>query len=742
MTTPTRTPESERIQAKLLTLRGVAVPAAAFAAVLFLAVMVAVAGTPSIPWFVFVGFAFFAGAAGGVGLLLPRLGRLIRTRRDIIEQTGKLRARIEALSDEAWRLRENLERHRSVIDTVGDVVIRRDPHGLVVFVNDVFTRVFGKDAETIIGRALPLVPSGEEPASNRDDDARIVQLDTAGGPRWFAWYDAPVPDRNGPPLLQTIVRDVTDSKEAERALIVARDQAEAASIAKSRFVAMVSHEIRTPLNGILGMTGLLLETDLSPEQSNYARAVRVSGEALVSLIDDVLDFSKIEAGRFDLNPVETDIRGLVEDLVELVAPRAQAKQVEIATYIAPSLPSLVEIDGARLRQVLFNLVGNGIKFTETGGVSVLVEVAELTGDRVGLTVRVCDTGIGLTSEQTQRVFDEFEQVDLGAKRRFGGTGLGLTISQRLVRLMGGEIHVDSTPGSGAEFSFSVDVPVVRQAHHTEPFAGVRIGLVSESSLEALLIARTLSDLGAVVETGTDPATFARQTTAGGRHHMVLIDAALTGGPAAAREILKSGGVDCPAVVLMTPNERSDLPAYKSGGFDAYLIKPVRVDSLSRVVAAVLSDDDAYVRETLVAVGHAERPYRPAHRLRVLLAEDNEINQMLTRAGLEKLGHSVYSVVNGQAAIDAVAEVYDTGAPAFDVALMDLHMPLVDGFEATRRIRALEAARGGSRLPILALTADALTETDEICRDIGADRRLVKPLEIDALGAILDATVAA
>lgn len=742
MTEHTPAPEAGTPLSKLLTLRGALVPAAAFATVLLLAVMVTVTETPSVPWFVLVGFAFFAGAAGGIGLLLPRFNQLVRSRRDLIKQTDELRARIEVLSDEAWRLRENLDRHRSVIDAVGDIVLRRDAKGDVVFVNDVFSSVFGIEADAVIGAALPLRPIDEDRAVGSDDGPRQVCLETVDGPRWFAWYEAPIPDRDGPPMLQTIIRDITDSRRAEQALIEARDQAQAASIAKSRFVAMVSHEIRTPLNGILGMTGLLLETDLSPEQHNYARAVRVSGEALVSLIDDILDFSKIEAGRLDLDPAETDVRRLVEDLAELVAPRAQAKGIEIATYVAPSVPARVEIDGQRLRQVLLNLVSNAIKFTESGGVSITVDASDSAADRVSLGIRVRDTGIGLTAEQAERIFGEFEQTDLGAKRRFGGTGLGLTISRRLVRLMGGDIVVDSTPDAGAVFSFSVDVPVLRAARAVRPFAGIRAALISETGVATPLIAQTLDDLGASVTIGREVQDIVAEPEEARPFDIALIDAAIAGGAAAVRQSMAAYGIDCPAIVMTTPTERADLPAFRSEGFNAYLIKPTRADSLSRIVAAVLSRDDADVGAAQAAVGIDDDRYRPVRPLRVLLAEDNEINQLLTRAGLEKLGHSVVAVVNGQAAIDAVAQSHADNAPAFDVVLMDLHMPIVDGFEATRRIRVLEAARGIARLPILALTADAHGDTDELCRDIGADRRLVKPLEMDVLGAVLDEAVTA
>jgi len=682
--------------------------------------------------------------AGGASI--SRLDRFANSRRELIDDVDLLRRRLETLTDHSWELRETLELYRSVIDTVGDVVVRREAGGPVVFVNDAFTRTFGIEADAVTGRTLPLTPIREEMADRGGRPERHVMLDTVDGPRWFLWRDSAVAEEGGPPLIQSVIRDVTASLTAEAALIEARDQAESANRAKSRFVATVSHEIRTPLNGILGMAGLLSDTPLSSEQTSYVEAVRTSGEALLTLIDDVLDFSKVEAGRLDLNPAETDIRAVVETLVELIAPRAHAKSIEIAGYVDPAVPDALLVDGPRLRQVLLNLAGNGVKFTESGGVSlevILLDATGASGDATGtatLAFTIRDTGIGLDEAQQKRIFEEFEQADLGPTRRFGGTGLGLAISQRLVRLMGGEIGVESAPCAGAAFSFTLELPVLKPARHEEALVGRRILMVSRSLVEVPLLARSLSRMGADVEVAGDPHSVSPGTILAQPFDVVLVDSRSPDGPVAAREALVARGVECPSVVLVTPGERAELAAYREEGFDAYLVKPVRSTSLLRVIAAVCANEGGEGDTDFEAGRLAAPRYVPSRSLSVLLAEDNDINALLARSALEKLGHHVRHVGDGKAAVEAVLASFDGVARPIDIVLMDLHMPVVDGFEATATIRSIESERGQTRMPVLALTADAMAETEEACRAAGADRRLTKPLDVDALGAILDEAV--
>jgi PAS domain S-box-containing protein len=663
------------------------------------------------------------------------LALMVRRNHAQRDEIARLETRLEDFSDRAWEVKEAEDRAKSFLEAQGDVIIRRDSAGCVTYVNDAFCKLAGRTRDELIGShfVLPLVAQGELAVLADGTRVHDQKIEATDGPRWIAWREVPVrADTAGRTEMQSVGRDVTDRALVERALADARDQADAANRAKSRFLAMVSHEIRTPLNGILGMTDLLIDTALSPAQTSYVKAVKTSGDTLLSLIGEILDFSKIEAGRLDLDARPFRLATLIEEAVELLAPRAHAKEIEIASLVDDRLPAEVVGDGARLRQVLMNLAGNAVKFTETGGVSVTVEPGSAPDT---VTFRVRDTGIGIAADAQARIFQEFEQADGGSTRRHGGTGLGLAISQRIVERMGGRITVESAPGAGASFCFTIGLPAAEpQPAPVRPrLDGATVLIVAppQKTIAASLVARRLSSWGAQCRVVADDAV--PLALLGAQDwDTVIVDHAV--GPHATDAIARASlRASARRIVLVTPGDRDELAALKDLGFTGYLVKPVRAASLAARFAA---DEPAFESPGHEAGTDAPSDDRSAQDgLAVLVAEDNEINALLARALLARLGHRPVLATNGAQAVDSWLAARAAGEP-YDLVLMDVHMPEVDGIAATRRIRAAEEAAGGARTPIVALTANAFSDDREACLAAGMDAFLTKPLDRERLAELL------
>ena len=681
--------------------------------------------------------SLFAIGVGGLfaascGVMLLMIVALRRRRAELVHS----QERCEQLADQNWELQEAAELSKSLLETQGDVIVRRDAEGCITYVNDAYCALAGLPRGALLGNPgkLDVIEQGSStslPDGTRVNDEKIM---TEAGPRWIAWREAMVRvEADDCTEVQSVGRDITDRVEAEHALAVARDAAEAANRAKSRFLAMVSHEIRTPLNGILGMADLLLDTQLTAEQTAYVRAAKTSGDNLLSLIAEILDFSKIEAGKLEMSERPFNLIALVEEVVELLGPRAQAKGLEIASDVDERLPCWVVGDDASLRQVLLNLAGNAIKFTEVGGVSVIVE-AGTEPDQTIFTVR--DSGIGILPDQQARIFLEFEQADSGSTRKFGGTGLGLAISKRIVERMGGSIAVESVPGQGA--TFRVALPLRRAEKDETAFVAPRLNganvlIIAPASVTACLVTRQLTRWGANVLIAPD--NLATKLIGERRWDTVIVDHAI-GANACASFVAAVGGQIFRRIVLITPSERNGLAALKEAGFTGYLVKPARASSLkTQLVASNTFEGAALAEATLIGAQADTSDITTGKKLNVLVAEDNEINALLARSLLSKLGHRPTTAANGTAALEAWQAARAAGTP-HDLVLMDLHMPGIDGLEAARRIRSAEAD-SSRRTPIIALTANAFAEDREACLAAGMDGFLVKPLDREQLLSILN-----
>jgi two-component system sensor histidine kinase/response regulator len=646
---------------------------------------------------------------------------------------------------------------RAVIDGLPDLIYIKDTQSRFLLANPAQRKfVTGKSDTEVIGHTDFSFFSHETATAFLNDEQAIIRTgepvvsqaermkDFDGNDVWILTTKVPFRDKDGKVAgIIGIGRNVTTQKQVEAEMIQSRMQAEAANRAKSEFLANMSHEIRTPLNGVIGMTELALDTELTEEQREYLETVRLSASTLLNVINDILDFSKIEAGKIDIEMVDFDLRECVETTLKTLAHLAEEKGLELLCDIAHEAPSVVRGDSTRLGQMLLNLVGNAIKFTAEGQVAVKVDVEPQVGEDLVLHFTVSDTGIGVPKEKQKAIFDSFTQADASTTREFGGTGLGLTITSRLAAMMGGKIWVESEFGRGSDFHFTVSVGAGNLlVPHTESnlsyglLLRARVLVVDDNQTNRFILDRMLTRWGMrpdSVESGE--AALGQLMSAfesGDPYLLVLTDKEMPkmDGFRLIEQIRGRVEISAANVIMMSSGvHRGDMARCKELGFSAYLTKPVRQSELQDAIAHALDRRERHIGSKPAAPLDDRRTAQKATALHVLLAEDNMVNQRLATRLLEKRGHLVTVANNGQEAINLLENT------SYDLVLMDVQMPHVDGLEATRMIRKREQ-ENGMHQQIVALTAHAIKGDQERCEEAGMDGYLAKPIRPEELDALL------
>ncbi|MCZ4304264.1 response regulator [Zoogloeaceae bacterium G21618-S1] len=676
----------------------------------------------------------------------------------VLRENQPLTEALQHAAERVQRAQHNLSashtRMRAITEAALDSIITIDAHGCVVDFNPAAEACFGHRREDTLGHPIAelIIPPDQREAHNR---GMAHYLATGEGPvlsrqievlamrkngDTFPAELAIVPiDLNGAPGFTAYLRDISERKQSEQALQEAKSQAEAANQAKSDFLANMSHEIRTPMNAIIGMTDLALETRLDDEQREYLTLSRDAADALLSLVNDLLDYSKIATGKLDFEHISFGLRDCIALSHRTLKDAAERKQLSFTYHVAPTVPDHLVGDPHRLRQVLINLIGNALKFTESGHITIHVALTESCADSTELKFSVEDSGIGIAKDKQQLIFDAFSQADTSSTRRFGGTGLGLTICSRLIDSMQGRLWVDSEPGKGSSFHFTArferasapTVPITRPAE--TDLGSLRILVIAGNEASRSHLTGMIESWNMLCDTCASGAEALAGFSGDGpevRYHAIVADTDL-GDMSAFRffERLNTHALTHPPIRLMTANagQRGDAARCRSLGIQAYLSRPIEPSDLLDAILLAIGADGIGPLITR----HSLREQR--RRLNVLLAEDNKVNQMLALRLLEKLGHVTHVVNNGLEALSACESTH------FDVILMDVQMPEMGGFEATARLREREAGTG-RYTPIIAMTAHAMPGDRERCLAAGMDDYVAKPVQPTSLAAALAAIV--
>ncbi|HKV42681.1 MAG TPA: DAHL domain-containing protein [Blastocatellia bacterium] len=665
--------------------------------------------------------------------------------RIVVSGTDEVLALVRDIS-ERRRAEDQLRLVQFCIDHASEAIFFRDSNSRFIYVNEAACSSLGYSREELLKMTLrdidtsyapePVSGGVEQPMRDASvsfetlhhcKDGRIIPVEVKGtrylefgGERYFCGF----------------VRDITERKQAEKELKEAKEAAEAANRAKSEFLANMSHEIRTPMNGIIGMTELTLDTELTPEQQEYLGMVKASGDALLSLINDILDFSKIEAGKLDLDPIDFALRDSIHDTLRSLALRAHSQGLELACQILPEVPEGLNGDPGRLRQILINLIGNALKFTSQGEVVLHIAMESHTPEQALLHFSVADTGIGIPVEKQRLIFEAFSQADGSTTRRYGGTGLGLTISAKLVALMGGEIWVESEPGLGSTFHFTAQFGLqekwAAQAGVAErvTLPGLPVLIVDDNQTNRRILEGVLTHWRmrpTAAEGGNEALRALTRARESGRpFSLILLDAQMPemDGFALAEKVKQDPELAAtPIIMLSSAGQSGDPVRCRQAGIAAYLTKPVRQSELLNTIQGLLTTRLEEPTKTEVPMN--QTLIQNSKHYHILLAEDNVVNQKLALRLLEKEGHTVTVAADGVQALAA----FEQGG--FDLILMDVQMPEMNGYEATGAIRERERASGG-HIPIIAMTAHAMKGDRELCLDAGMDGYVSKPVRTKEL----------